>query len=58
LIATGINMKKEPISKEVESNKPDWKGKCDVCGATPIMPLTGMCGPCSTGEAETINGNW
>ena len=24
---------------------PDWGGKCEVCGASPIMPITGM-GPC------------
>lgn len=38
--------------------EPNWKGKCEVCGASPIVPLTGMCGPCTFGEAETINGNW
>jgi len=32
--------------------QPDWTGKCDVCGQQPIVPLTGMCGPCSFGEAE------
>lgn len=38
--------------------EPNWNGKCDVCGASPIMPLTGMCGPCTFGEADTIDGNW
>lgn len=37
---------------------PDWSGKCQVCGASPIMPLTGMCGPCTFGEAETAGENW
>ena len=37
---------------------PDWDGECEVCGASPILPLTGMCGPCTFGEAETANGNW
>lgn len=37
---------------------PDWSKKCEVCGASPILPLTGMCGPCTFGEAETIDGNW
>lgn len=38
--------------------KPDYDGECDVCGASPIVPVTGMCGPCTFGEAETIDGNW
>ena len=38
--------------------KPDWTGTCEVCGASPIVPCTGMCGPCSFGEADTANGNW
>lgn len=37
---------------------PNYDYECIVCGATPVMPATEMCGPCSTGEAETINGNW
>lgn len=38
--------------------KPDWTKKCVVCGATPIVPMAGMCGPCTFGEAETAGGNW
>ena len=38
--------------------EPDWAGVCEVCGASPTMPETGMCGPCSTGEADTVGGNW
>ena len=41
-----------------DCNAPDWKGKCEVCGASPIVPMTGLCGPCTFGEAETANGNW
>lgn len=37
---------------------PDWSAKCQVCDASPVMPATGMCGPCTTGEADTIGGNW
>ena len=37
---------------------PDWSGNCEVCGESPIMPVTGMCGPCTFGEAETVGGNW
>lgn len=38
--------------------KPDWTRKCENCGQAPIVPLTGMCGPCTWGEAETVAGNW
>lgn len=37
---------------------PDWGGTCEVCGESPIVPMTGMCGPCTFGEAETAGGNW
>jgi hypothetical protein len=52
--------KKKPerkIATEAET-KPDWSGKCEVCGSSPIVPLTGMCGPCTFGSADTIGGNW
>lgn len=38
--------------------QPDWEGTCCVCGESPIVPLTGMCGPCTFGEADTAGGNW
>jgi hypothetical protein len=37
---------------------PDWTSECEVCGQSPIVPLTGMCGPCTFGEADTVAGNW
>ena len=37
---------------------PDWTSKCDVCGQSPVLPMTGMCGPCTFGDASTLNGNW
>jgi hypothetical protein len=38
--------------------EPDWLKKCSVCGGTPILPLTGLCGPCTFGESDTAEGNW
>lgn len=38
--------------------EPDWTGKCSNCGASPVVPVTGMCGPCTFGEAETAGGEW
>jgi hypothetical protein len=37
--------------------EPDWTKRCQ-CGDTPIVPHTGLCGPCTFGEAETYGGNW
>lgn len=48
--------KKKP-QRKVET-EPDWSGNCEVCGATPIVPTSGMCGPCTFGEAATADGNW
>jgi len=31
----------------------DDKG-CENCGGKPVWPSTGMCGPCTTGEAATV----
>lgn len=52
--------RKEAERKEArpEEYEPDWDHECDNCGARPIVPLTGLCGPCTWGEAETIGGNW
>ena len=33
---------------------PDYETACDVCEAL----QTGMCGPCTFGEAATAGGNW
>lgn len=44
-----------PDPKDLE---PDWTRRCEVCGATPVLPVTGMCGPCTFGEADTVDGNW
>ena len=44
-----------PVDQETA---PDWSGKCENCGASPIVPVTGLCGPCTFGEADTAGGNW
>jgi outer membrane protein assembly factor BamB len=49
---------KYEAAKVEKGTKPDWSGKCDVCGQSPIVPMTGMCGPCTFGEASTALGNW
>lgn len=36
----------------------DWSRGCETCGAKPVVMATGLCGPCTFGEAETAGGNW
>lgn len=36
----------------------DFTRGCEVCGQSPVVNVTGLCGPCTFGEEETINGNW
>lgn len=53
----------EPRNKDTRpppdpDTAPDWTKKCENCEQTPIVPCTGMCGPCTFGEAETLAGNW
>lgn len=51
--------KKEPDETpelSPEDTEPDYEGECEVCGNSPIVPITGMCGPCTFGEASTIDG--
>lgn len=57
---TGHNIdpdEKCPIIPE-EWTDPDWGAECETCGQSPVVPVTGLCGPCTFGEASTINGNW
>lgn len=41
-----------------QETRPDWGSKCCVCGESPIVPVTGLCGPCTFGESDTAGGNW
>ncbi len=50
--------KAEPIKVEGKALEPDWGTPCETCGERPTVPLTGMCGPCTWGEADTAGGNW
>ncbi len=48
----------EPAAKHDPNTEPDWTHSCEVCGGRPILPATGMCGPCTFGDASTVGGNW
>ena len=41
-----------------EQARPDWTKRCLNCGAAPILPITGLCGPCTFGEADMSGGAW
>lgn len=47
-----------PKEKRDPDFEPDWTRQCENCGQSPIVPLTGMCGPCTFGEADTMGGEW
>lgn len=32
----------------------DWGGKCEVCGQSPVISATGLCGPCTFGTADAL----
>lgn len=49
---------------ELDSYEPDWGTPCENCGQVPtvtgvkdgkVVLYTEMCGPCTWGEAETID---
>lgn len=47
--------KKDNKLKDGDKN---YKVKCIVCGETPTVHPTELCGPCCFGEADTYGGNW
>lgn len=38
--------------------RPNWHEFCVNCDAQPIVPMSGLCGPCHFGEADTMLGDW
>ena len=37
---------------------PAWQSGCENCGAKPSVPISGLCGPCHFGMADTSGGGW
>jgi hypothetical protein len=55
----GENKKKDPADMTPEEAfEVDWGRACEVCAQTPVVNATGLCGPCTFGEADTAGGNW
>jgi len=46
---------KRPAQPAISAN---WSRNCSNCGQTPVVEETGLCGPCTFGEADTADGNW
>ncbi len=55
---TAKRQKRKTKKPNTDITAADWSGECMNCGSSPIVPATGMCGPCSFGEADTVGGNW
>lgn len=36
----------------------DYTRECEVFESKPVVNATGLCGPCTFGEADTVGGNW
>jgi hypothetical protein len=52
-------MSKKKKLRPVPPKRPPAKwGKCELCDQyLPIVKETGMCGPCTTGDASTLLGD-
>lgn len=47
------------LSKEQKDKlRPDWRDECVNCSEIPVVPISGLCGPCHFGEADTMQGDW
>lgn len=46
--------------KEIAMFQPDWEHKCKVCelALEPVVPMSGLCGPCHFGTAQALGGDW
>ena len=44
----------------IELFLPDWEAQCSVCQSDiePVVPMSGLCGPCHFGTAEALGGDW
>ena len=41
------------VVPEPSDIEPDHTRKCSVCGASPVIPISGMCGSCTFGEPDS-----
>ena len=53
-----LNMDEPLTAEEKNKVRPCWTENCENCRQYPIVPVTGLCGPCTFGEADTAHGAW
>ena len=58
LDAARLEKERNMALSDVEAFEALWDVECEVCGAKPVVRATGLCGPCTFGEADTAGGNW
>jgi hypothetical protein len=60
-LTQSLSMSKQYVKKKKSKStgfEPDWLETCDLCDSSPVVSSTGLCGPCTFGEADTVAGNW
>ncbi len=55
VVPPGTPSAEEEMEEDFEA---DWSQTCSACGQSPIVPVTGLCGPCTFGQADTAGGNF
>lgn len=51
--------KRQPTNARLKKElRPNWDESCDNCGQSPVVPMSGLCGPCHFGAADAVNGGW
>ena len=42
----------------VKELRPDHSKSCPNCSQSPVVPMSGLCGPCHFGTADAVHGGW
>ena len=53
-----LNLDESLTAEQKNKVRPCWREDCENCGLSPIVPMTGLCGLCTFGDADTIAGEW
>lgn len=53
-----VSVRKTAKAPRVGPYVADWNRVCTICSTRPVVNATGLCGPCTFGEAATAGGNW
>lgn len=50
-----MTTKQTKSTKRIVKVFADYSRKCEVCEQTPVVSETGLCGPCTFGEAACLD---